>query len=310
MSITSFENTQNIQALQIFQDEMDVITSRTFPIANGYSTCPCGSVVKGIRKHLETGKHQVYEARLTNSITRYTQLIATYEQEQEQEEEEPNCHICGQETDVCTCNDEYINYKSYHGQNGHFEIDDLDENYNQEYIELYIDNNHVDMTDKEAVENLVLNDEECKSLMDQDEHLEFIDIDEVMDIRNELIKHTTITPDICNIIADYAANFDFNDFFHGMIEDDNINFIIHDIVSIDLCYFSQELCLVFQSREYRDDHYVYNDGYLHTLNYLGEDEYGNAKYARQSNRGTPINHFDFNVLDYGRGNFTIQYKNV
>ena len=309
MSITSFENTQNIQALQIFQDEMDVITSRTFPIANGYSTCPCGSVVKGIRKHLETGKHQVYEARLTNSITQYTQLIATYEQEQE-EEEEPNCHICGQETDACSCNDEYINFKSYHGGNGQYPIEDLEDTLHQEYIELFIDTNHIDMTDEEAVEKLVLNDQDCEYLIDENEHLEFIDTDEVIDIRNEVIKHTTITPDICDIIGDYAANIDFDAFYHDMITENKINIIRHDIVSIDLCYFGHEkyLCLVFQSREYRDDHYVYNDGYLHTLNYVGEDEYGNAKYARQSNRGMPIN--NFNILDYGRGNFTIQYKDL
>jgi hypothetical protein len=317
MSITPFENTQNIQALQIVRDEMDVITTRTFPLANGYYTCPCGSVVKGIRGHLTTGKHQAYETLLINSITRYTQLIATYEREQQQQEEDEEdealrrCHICAEEPSTCSCADDYINYKSYHGKNGNYHLDDMENNYHNTFIDLYMDLNPVDMEDGEAVEDFILNDEDCKYLMDEGEHLEYINTDEVENIKNELINHTTITPDICNIIADYAANIDFDDFYHDMIEDDKIeNLTRHEIVGVDLCYFGheQELCLVFMSQMYRDDHYTFKDGYLYTLDYIGKDEYGNARYTRTSNRGMLVK--DFRLLDYGHGNFTIQYKDL
>ena len=308
----SIENAQNIQELQTLQHEMNVITTRNFPVANGFFHCPCGSVVKGINKHLTTAKHQAYITRLTNSITRLTNSITNYEQEQEEDEALRRCHICDEEPSTCSCADgDYINYKSYHGNNGPNQIRDLDEHYYDNIIDLQADLNVVVIEDGEAVEDMVLNDHDFEDLMEQNEHIEFIDVDEVEKIKNELIKHTTNTPDICNIIADYAADVNFDAFYHQMIEDGKIeNLTRHEIVSVELCYFGyeQELCLVFMSQMYRDDHYTFKDGYLYTLDYIGRDEYDNARYTRTSNRGMLVK--DFKLLDYGEGNYTIQYKDL
>ena len=158
------------------------------------------------------------------------------------------------------------------------------------------------------LKNLLKNIPDIENLMEQNEHLDFIKETERNNIKNELVKSTTITPDICNIIADYASNIEWEDFYNQMVADDKIDLHSENLSKIDLCIFGGELCLVFQSINYRDNHYCYDDnGHLYLLNYIGEDEYGEAKYSRQSNK--PLIVKDFTIMDYGYDHFMITYKN-
>lgn len=320
MSISQQQHENNLTERNQLQLELTMINNRQFPYTNGYYNCPCGSAVKHIKPHLNRICHINYvNNNLIGEIQILTTRINLYERQQEERREEEKrleeeedealrrCHICDVEQMNCSCADEYINYKSFHGENGFNQMADLDEHYNDEWIELYGDMKNVNMTDAECIEEYVKNDEEMEYLMEQGEHLEFIDEKETENIKNELVKSTTISPDICGIIADYAADVDFEEFYNQMIEDDKIELTREDVVSIDLCYYNEKLCLVFMTTMYRDDHYCFDDGYLYTLNYIGKDEYGNAKYERQSNRGMRVN--DFTILDYGYNHFTITYKN-
>jgi hypothetical protein len=323
MSITQEQHEQNIENYRIFLQQQNLIDNNDIPYTNGYYNCPCGSAVKNIRRHFASQKHDTYiTTTLPNQINFLYRNINLYNIEQEQrqreeqkqreeedeEEEEAKdnrCHICSQEANVCTCADEYIHYKSFYGID---DIEDIDDKYNDEFIELYQDIKNVNMTDNEDIEEFVKNNEDIENLMKQGEHIDFIDTEETHDIKNELVKSTNISPDICNIIAEYATGIKWEDFYNQMVEDDKIEIKSENLSKIELYIFNGALCLVFQSINYRDDHYCYDNtnNHLYLLNYIGEDEYGEAKYSRQSNR--PISVKDFTIMDYGYNHFIISYK--
>ena len=327
MSISQQQNEHNLTERTQLQNQLTIITNRQFPYTNGYYNCPCGSAVKHIKPHLNRICHINYVNNdLIGEIQILTTRINLYERQQEERRQEEKrledeedealrrCHICDAEQISCSCADEYINYKSFHGENGFNQMAELDEHYNDEWIELYGDIKNVNMTDAEDIEEYVKNDDELNNLLENGGLLGvvdgLIDEDREVDIKNELVKSTTITPDICDIIAEYATDINYEDFYNLAIEDELIELTKEDVVNIDLCYYNKKLCLVFMTTMYRDNHYCYNVvdgvGYLYTLNYIGKDEYGNAKYERQSNRGMPVR--DFTIMDYGYNHFTITYK--